>query len=214
MSNDINEAVNFAMQKCWDESVGYSQTTRYLNPNVDCSALIYYALQAGDFDVPSSPWYTGNMMSYLRSMGFTEYIYDSSFTLQHGDICVHREGSQETGRGHACMIAENVTAYTANCRNYPYSTMEGYPDTTGIVSLAKVEAISTRGHPENGDQANNIGAHTEVYVHLFEGLSSSYTWHIFRWGGSPGPTPPPPNLPIWQMFKMTNRDEDEKRRYI
>ena len=58
MSNDINVAINFAMQKCWDENVGYSQTTRYLNPNVDCSALVYYALQAGGFSVPAFPWYT------------------------------------------------------------------------------------------------------------------------------------------------------------
>ena len=208
-TNDINAAVNFAMQICWDEDVGYSQNTRYLNPNVDCSALVYYSLQAGGFTMPvSSPWDTSNMIGYLRQMGFTEYTYDTNFQLQHGDICVHRE----TGHGHATFIAENVLAYTANCNNYPFSTMTNYPPTTGIVPLAKVEAVSTRGNTQNGDQPNNLGAHTEVYVHAFEGLSSSYTWYVFRWGGAPGPTPVGDACAIFfRRRKRFNRFNSDRR---
>lgn len=210
--SDINAAVQFALDKCWDETVGYSQTTRYLNPNVDCSSLVYYALQAGGFSVPSNVWYTGNMMGYLRNMGFTEYRYTSGFQLQHGDICVHREGTPDQGHGHAAIFASSVRCYRDNPSNYSYSTMEDYPNII-VYEDALLEAVSQRGHPEDGDQANNMGAHTEVFSHKFYSLSSSYQWYIYRWGGTPQPGKP---LPIWQMFqmrKMQDENNNIKRRF-
>jgi hypothetical protein len=204
-NEDILGAVNTAMSICWDETHGYHLGGN-MDPDTDCSGLVWYALHNNGFDVGSSRWDTSTMMQILRDYGnFTEYRYTPSFTLKHGDICVHRE----TGHGHACMIAENVLAYTSDVRHYPASDMSGYPDTIGTVALAKVEAYSPRSHPESGDQANDMGAHTEVFVHLFEGLSSSYNWRVFRWNG--GPTPPGQRLPIWMLFKIKEMNEGKEK---
>ena len=195
-NEDINLAVSIACSICWDETHGYTFGGE-MDPDTDCSGLVWYALHNAGFDVGSSRWDTSTMMQTLRAYGnFTEFRYTSGFQLAHGDICVHRE----TGHGHACMIGENVLAYTANVNNYSQITMSGYPDTTGIVPLAKIEAYSPRGHAEAGDQANDMGAHCEVFVHAFEGLTSRYDWRVFRWGG--GPTPPGQRLPTWMLFKM------------
>ena len=197
-NEDINGAILSAMAYCWDETHGYTLGGN-MNPDTDCSGLVWQALHDNGFDVGSYRWNTGTMINILRAYGgFEEHIYNSSFQLQHGDICVHRE--EEVEHGHACMIAQNVLAYTANVWNYS-GNMANYPDTTGVVNLAKIEAYSNRGHPANGDQANNAGAHCEVFVHSFEGLSSSYQWRIFRWTGSPSPTPHA--LPLWLMMHMS-----------
>ena len=70
MSNNIQDAIDFAVQICNDETHGYSNGSvrgRTLNPDTDCSGLIYYALQAGGFDVPSSIWYTTRKRSPWNS---------------------------------------------------------------------------------------------------------------------------------------------------
>ena len=118
MSNDINAAVAYAVDICNNEIHGYSNGTvrsRELDPDTDCSGLMYYALRdGGQFDNIGSLWYTGNMMVRLRQMGFTEYTFSyghySDYIPVHGDICVHREYDPEElrERGHAMMYAENV----------------------------------------------------------------------------------------------------------
>lgn len=182
-TNDINAAIQFAVNICNDETHGY-RTGGTLNPDTDCSGLVYYALQYGGFDVPSYRWYTGTMMDYLRILGFTEYIFNpghySDYTPQHGDICVHREGTPDDGHGHALFYAENVLGY-----------VDKYTPTKQTLPYARVEALSTHGHPEAGDQANDYGVHNEVWVNQNNPLYSDYVWHVFRWGGAPGPTPPP-----------------------
>lgn len=197
-NEDINGAVNSAMAYCWDETHGYKRGGN-MDPDTDCSGLVWQALHDNGFDVGSFRWDTGSMIRILRAYGgFEEHIYNSSFQLRHGDICVHRE--EEVERGHACMIGEFVNAYTANVRDYA-NNMHNYPSLTAVVPLAKIEAYSDRGHPESGDQANNNNAHCEVFVHSFEGLSSSYQWRIFRWTGSPSPTPH--SLPLWLVMQMS-----------
>lgn len=176
-TNDINAAVQYAVNICNDETHGY-QTGGTLNPDTDCSGLVYYSLQAGGFAVPSYRWDTSFMMGSLRDMGFTEYVFNpghySEYVPQHGDICVHRESDH----GHALFYAENVLGY-----------VDKYTPTKQIVPYARVEALSTHGHPEAGDQANEYGVHDEVWVNQNNPLYSSYVWHVFRWGGAPGPTP-------------------------
>ena len=199
MSNeDINLAVQFAVDVCNDETHGYNSAynKRLLNPDVDCSALVYFSLQAGGFSVPSSAWSTANMMTYLRNMGFTEYIYSpsnySQYVPQHGDILVHREGTPQDGHGHAMFYAENVMGFPTK-----------YDSTRSTIAQARVEAVKDyNGDP--GDSQSVGAAYDEVWVHNWgSGLYGGYTWHIFRWGGVP-PTPPGPGsrIPIWMMFKM------------
>lgn len=206
MSNNIQDAIDYAVQICNDETHGYSNGTvrgRTLNPDTDCSGLIYYALQAGGFSVPSSIWYTGNMMDYLRNMGFTEYAFTESQYSQYvpvnGDILVHREGTPEDGHGHAMMYAENVLGFPTNT------------DSSRVtIAQACIEAVKDYNNAPGDSRYEGTGAYREVWVHNFypRGLYGGYYWHVFRWGGAPGPTPTPGNpLPIWLMFKMKNNND-------
>ena len=206
-NEDINGAVAWAVNICNDETHGY-RTGGTLNPDIDCSGLIYYALLNNGFDVPSSRWDTSTMMSYLRSMGFTEYIYygnDPSYVPQHGDICVHREGTPDDGHGHALFYGENVYGY-----------VDSHTPTKQLIPYARIEALSTHGHPEAGDQANSYGVHNEVWAVQMSPLYSTYTWHVFRWGGSPGPTPvvdPEEAAAVAAMLLAFGKKRKRKRDY-
>lgn len=207
-NEDLNGAVDYAVNICNDETHGYVRGGT-LNPGIDCSGLVYYALLHNGFDVPASRWNTASMLRYLRSAGFTEYIYPPSkyndYTPIHGDIWVHSEGTEENPDGHAIIYGQNVLGYNSSQD----------PIKTNIIS-ARIEAVSNRGRPGTDDSANSYGVHDEVWVHYGTGLYTptgkpNCTWHVFRWNGGPGPTPK--DVPIWMMFRMKN-DEDEKRRYI
>lgn len=196
-TNDIVYAVQYAAAICDDESHGYAFGGT-LNPDTDCSGLVYYSLQAGGFSVPGQRWDTSNMDSELRTLGFTEYVYPkgsySSYSPQYGDICMYRVEhyvNPNNNHGHAMFYAENVWGYV----NDQNPTKQNIP-------IAKVEGLGTHGHPEPGDQANSHGVHNEVWVSTWNGLydgtdredpskMENREWHVFRWGGvPPGPTPP------------------------
>ena len=225
-----NENLVGAMQQglryCWDETIGYSQTTRLLNPNLDCSSFIWYCLYNNGFDVGQSAWYTGDMMQRLVNAGFTEYIWGVNVnTPQHGDIFVYHEVDPQTGNynGHTFFYAENV---------YGYSDPTARTNTKAMLQHARIEASSSRTHgyqyPDSGtipgdvnnpDQdgdypRNGVGAYWEVWVHATSGsdpTSGSHTWHVFRWGGEPpGPIPPGPfppgNIPAWLIKKIHDKN--------
>lgn len=187
-TNDINAAINFAVNICNNEQHGYSNgltRSRLLDPDTDCSGLVYYSLQAGGFAVPDDIWYTGDMMGHLRTMGFTEYLYDkphfNDYVPQHGDICVHREGTPSDGRGHAMFYAENVLGFA-----------DKYTPTRSTLPKAIVEALHDYNGQPGDSQFNGTGAYNELWAHTWNGLYGSYVWHVFRWGGTPPPPGPHP----------------------
>ena len=202
-NEDILGAVTSACNYCWDEDHGY-RLSGNMNPDIDCSGLVWWSLHDNGFDMGSSRWDIGfdtyGMIAYLDSYpGFAHYTWQEGEeypTLQHGDILVYREGgSGDDGHGHAYIYAENVFGYTD--LSSPYQN-PNYPATTGICARARVEALSAQGHyqsdgvtPIPHDQANNVGAHNEVLVHASNSFFyGGHKWHIFRWGGTPpGPTP-------------------------
>lgn len=196
---------------CWNETIGYSQTTRELNPNLDCSSFIWYCLYNNGFDVGTSPWYTGDMMGRLVNAGFTEYIWQQNlFTPQHGDIFVYHEVDPITQRyrGHTFFYGENVRAYKNG-----YLGWRACDSQIEVCPQVKIEASGTHEHDEDGDQDNGHGAHTEVWVHTFNEIAESgHTWHVFRWGGDPpGPIPPEPpfppgHLPFWLLKKIRDHN--------
>lgn len=93
-ANYVMAAYNIAM----DDSIGYSQSTRCLNPNVDCSSFVYYSLLFSGYSVEqlgSSPFTTFTMGDILESCGFVEYSYSSMRNnLQTGDILVRSEHTE------------------------------------------------------------------------------------------------------------------------
>lgn len=197
---------------CWDESIGYSQITRELNPNVDCSSFIWYCLHNNGFDVGPSPFSTVSMRTWMLNAGFTEYIWGTDInTPQHGDIFMYDEGGGDFG--HTFFYAENVRGYINGDQGWRNCNGQ-----IGVCSKVKIEASGVHNHPEDGDQDNGLGAHTEVWVHSFSGNDPTYgdhTWYVFRWGGDPpGPIPPEPpfppgHLPAWLIKKLRDRNHHD-----
>lgn len=210
MSNpgDLNLFISKAMAYCWDETHGYSQEYDGMgNPGFDCSGLIGRCLYEAGFNYPSYHVGTMNMddnpMSTMNTLGAAGFnlIHVTDLNnipqLQHGDIITLNSYLLDwtLNGGHAFIYAENVLGYT--------STMSGdsdsYPDTTGTVAQAKIEASTYRSwhdYNTNADNPNSEGACTQVWVHAFSTLIPSHydpqdaNYHnyvsIARWGGPSG----------------------------
>lgn len=198
----IAGALISAQAFCWDETIGY-QMGGNMNPNTDCSGMIWQSLHDNGFNVGSYRFDTSNMGSILRAAGFTEYTYNSSFQPQPGDIFMYNEYvDPQHFNGHAFFYAENVRGYVNGYHGWDSSSCDG---TIGICARAKIEASGTHNHPENGDQDNGYGAHTEVWVHTFSSLTyGSHTWYVYRYGGGPEP-PIPTDIEKVLLFKFNKK---------
>ena len=205
-NEDLTGALTQAQTFAWDESIGYNMYgTRQFNPNCDCSSFVSNCLYLNGFNVIQF----GNTQDIINQLqnyqGFTEYIYSSGFQWQHGDIAVYDDGGSGAA-GHTFFYAENVWGYSdSNWRTASAARRS-------TLSKARIEASGTHGHPENGDQDNGHGAHTEVWVHNFYFDPGAHVWHIFRWQAAPGPIPPPippgpgpvfpsKKFPVWLLNK-------------
>jgi SpoIID/LytB domain protein len=99
--------VNFAN----DDTHGYSQKNRTMNPDVDCSSFVYYGLiNGGGFttkQLGSYPFTTSTMGKILEKNGFKVNKFTSISNLQEGDI-LWRSGHTEVYVGNG----KNVGAHT------------------------------------------------------------------------------------------------------
>lgn len=210
-NEDLTGALAQAQTFAWDESIGYNMySTRQFNPNCDCSSFVSNCLYLNGFNVAQF----GNTYSIIQQLqnyqGFTEYIYTNSFVWQHGDIAVYDDRFEDptttSTKGHTFFYAENVYGYSDS---YWVNASAARRST---LSRGRIEASGTHNHPENGDQDNGRGAHTEVWVHNFSFDQDNHVWHIFRWQAAPGPIPPPippgpgpvfpsKKFPIWLLNK-------------
>lgn len=80
--------VNWMISVANDDTVGYSQNRRFMNPDVDCSSFVYYALINNGYtteQLGTTPFTTYTMGTILTSNGFREIAY-SEDALQPGDI--------------------------------------------------------------------------------------------------------------------------------
>lgn len=184
-NGNINAALEEAQRMAWDESIGYTFGGDG-NPDrngYDCSAFVIRCLYRAGFNVPAQRVGTLYMGSYLRAAGFSELQYHTGMTMQSGDIVVINDGNY----GHTYFYTENILAYTEIADGYNCHA------TKSIVPYAKVEASSSWGHPEAGDQANQYGCHPEVWCHrlnpqyINNGHSDS-TVKIYRWSTPYDPT--------------------------
>ena len=182
-NEDINGAIASAQAYCWDETHGYRMGGN-MNPDTDCSGLIWQSLHDNGFDVGSYRFDTNSMNGIMINAGFTRFTWDSSFVPKHGDILMYNEpDGQGSYSGHTFMYCENILAYT---------DPNADSNATAVIAQAKVEASSSRGQTTNGDsKKNGTGAYWEVWCHAYSGLTyGSHTWYVYRWGA--GPTPPSP----------------------
>lgn len=84
--------VQAALEMAADDSIGYSQARRTLNPDVDCSSFVYYALLRSGWTADQLggeyPFTTYNMGEILVGAGFSEHAYAGESELREGDILV------------------------------------------------------------------------------------------------------------------------------
>lgn len=90
-SDFVESYVQWMIDFAADDSHGYSQNTRDMNPNVDCSSFVYYALKKGaqvDNSIMGTEAFstTWRMDEVLTSAGFKAYKFTSTSDLQRGDI--------------------------------------------------------------------------------------------------------------------------------
>ena len=137
----IVDYAEWAVRMSLDDSIGYSQDYRCLNPDVDCSSFIYYALYYNGFSgsLTSYPFYTGSQITYMERCGFEVMDFTSEADLKAGDVLWYRNGSM----GHTEIYLGNglmVGAHDSVVNGIDYS--EGGDQTGQEVS---VKAFSDPG---------------------------------------------------------------------
>lgn len=109
-SQTIQSAMDWAIGIANDDSHGYSQNTRYGNPNYDCSSLVIAAYEAAGVPVKEAgAGYTGNMRSAFTSVGFTWIPGQPNMAnLQPGDVLLDENTHAEMYVGNG----QNVGAHS------------------------------------------------------------------------------------------------------
>lgn len=174
---NLDKAYQWAIQKCNDPKVGYSQTYRRQVTvrgitYYDCSSFIWYALKAGGWDVQSVtgsyPFRTIGMPNYLPRLGFTQV--DILGEWKAGDIVLRTEGQVPSAPvGHTEMVysggnAQGITmgAHTNNNRQLAdqvsINTTPSYPYTVNSLRSYKTLWRYGNGGAEDG------GYNVSLYV--------------------------------------------------
>lgn len=122
----IEKAVQWAIDIANNNSHGYSQVSRWGNPDFDCSSFVISAWEYAGIPVrEKGASYTGNMRSAFLACGFvdvsTQVGLTSGYGIQAGDVLLNYAA-------HTCLAIGN--GKVANCR-------------------------TDEGHPQAGDQSGN-----------------------------------------------------------
>lgn len=106
-------------------NVRYSMYTRYLNPNLDCSSAVYYALRAGG--VVASNYRIGNTETLYKEPFLKEIKYKD---VRRGDLFIQGVEGQTLGAGgHTGFFTRKGEIIHCNATNDGISTNnenEGY----------------------------------------------------------------------------------------
>ncbi len=110
VSGGVQGAIDWALNTAADDSVGYSQNTRWGNPNYDCSSFVITAYQSAGIPVKDNgATYTGNMRNAFVNSGF-EWIPGNPNVsdLQPGDVLLDEDSHTEMYIGNG----QNVGAHS------------------------------------------------------------------------------------------------------
>lgn len=122
----IESAVQWAIDTANSNRSGYSQVSRWGNPDYDCSSFVITAFQQAGLKLrEAGASYTGNMRSAFIACGFVDVTnsvgLSSGYGIQAGDVLLNYSA-------HACLAIGN--GKVANCR-------------------------TDEGNPQGGDQSGN-----------------------------------------------------------
>ena len=110
VSGGVQGAIDWALNAAADDSIGYSQETRWGNPNYDCSSFVITAYQSAGIPVKDNgATYTGNMREAFVNSGF-EWIPGNPNVndLQTGDVLLDEDSHTEMYIGNG----QNVGAHS------------------------------------------------------------------------------------------------------
>ena len=134
----IETACNFAVNVANDNSHGYDQIHRWLNPDVDCSSLVILSYENAGVPVKSKggATYTGNMKSAFVKCGFEAIPYKKPMGLMKGDVilnekhhtCLYIGGGKivqasinEKGKATGGVPGDQTSREVLVCNFYEYS---------------------------------------------------------------------------------------------
>lgn len=101
----VEAYVKWMEDKANDQSIGYSQKNRTLNPDVDCSSFVFYALQQGaGFPLTGAPFTTFTMEGALGGLGFVRHPLTGMADLQRGDILLNAQTHTEVYAGNGKTV--------------------------------------------------------------------------------------------------------------
>lgn len=107
-SEGVKQALTTAFQIAQDDSHGYSQKTRYGNPNYDCSSFVITCWESAGTGVKSQykAKTTWNMKKAFLESGLFEWIPGTQTveTLQPGDVLLNQKQHTEMYIGNGMMI--------------------------------------------------------------------------------------------------------------
>lgn len=88
----IENACTFAVDVANDNTHGYDQINRWLNPDVDCSSLVISSFEHAGLKVKENgATYTGNMRNAFLKCGFKSYPYTKGMRLIRGDVLLNEQ---------------------------------------------------------------------------------------------------------------------------
>ena len=110
VSGGVQGAIDWALNTAADDSVGYSQNTRWGNPNYDCSSFVITAYQSAGIPVKDNgATYTGNMRNAFVNSGFEWSPGNPNASdLQPGDVLLDEDSHTEMYIGNG----QNVGAHS------------------------------------------------------------------------------------------------------
>lgn len=89
-SEMVDAYLDKALSMAANDAIGYSMSSRCLNPDVDCSSFVYYSLLHAGYseeDLGGSwPFTTSTMDPILTALGFEKHAFTSVSELVAGDI--------------------------------------------------------------------------------------------------------------------------------
>lgn len=136
VSEGVQGAIDWALATAADNSHGYSQSTRWGNPNYDCSSFVISAYQAAGIPVKTNgATYTGNMKNAFLKSGFIWIPGNPNVNdLQPGDV----------------LLDENVHTemYIGNGKNV--GAHSNYDGRNGDSSGREVSVGNYYSHPWDG----------------------------------------------------------------
>lgn len=144
---NLTQSYSWAVTQCNAENVGYSETYRnqQVDPSTgatcyDCSSFIWYALQAGGFDLSSAgsdtAFTTSTMLPVLSSLGFVEgdvngqwlpgdIVWVESATVQHTEM-VHHADASTLGTGYTMGAHSDSVPLADQVSINTFQTSPGY----------------------------------------------------------------------------------------